>query len=141
MSAVSTFHLVERAPTVDEYYALRTGVGWGTADREATAHSIQHTLYWVVVLEGEQVIGCGRVIGDGGICFYVQDIIVLPAYQGLGLGRQIMDKVMAYLKAHLRPGAFAGLMAAKGVAGFYVKYGFIERPTEALGPGMIRFWR
>lgn len=138
---MAAFQLVERAPTVDEYLALRTGVGWGTADREATAHSIQHTLYWVVLLEEEQVIGCGRVIGDGGICFYVQDIIVLPAYQGQGLGRQIMDKVMGYLTAHSRPGAFAGLMAAQGVAGFYRKYGFIERPTEALGPGMIRFWR
>ncbi len=138
---MSSFRLVVQAPSVDEYLKLRVAVGWGAADREATERSIQNTFYWVCLLDDEQVIGCGRVIGDGGLCFYVQDIIVLPAYQGQGYGRQIMDRVMEYLAANARPGAFAGLMAAHGVAGFYRQYGFIERPNEQLGPGMIRFWR
>ncbi|GER89902.1 hypothetical protein KDW_40640 [Dictyobacter vulcani] len=87
------------------------------------------------------MIGCGRVIGDGGLCFYVQDIIVLPGYQGQGLGRRIMEKIMDYLRENAHPGGFVGLMAAKGAAGFYLKYGFLERPTPDYGPGMILFWK
>lgn len=29
-------------------------------------------------------------------------------------------------------------MAAKGKEGFYRKYGFVERPNETQGPGMLR---
>jgi hypothetical protein len=31
------------------------------------------------------------------------------------------------------------LMCAKGREGFYEKFGFIARPTENLGPGMIMY--
>ncbi len=103
--------------------------------------SLQNSLYWVCVLKDQQVIGCGRVIGDGALCFYVQDIIVLPQYQGRGLGRRIMDKVMEYLRANAHRGGFVGLMAAKGAEGFYLKYGFMTRPTKDYGPGMILFWQ
>jgi hypothetical protein len=38
-----------------------------------------------VVLERDgDAVGCGRVVGDGGVYFYVQDVIVVPGLQGLG---------------------------------------------------------
>jgi len=135
------YALVERPPAVEEYQALRCAVGWGEADMNAARISLQNSLYWVCVLKDQQVIGCGRVIGDGALCFYVQDIIVLPQYQGRGLGRRIMDKVMEYLRANAHRGGFVGLMAAKGAEGFYLKYGFMTRPTKDYGPGMILFWQ
>jgi GNAT superfamily N-acetyltransferase len=138
---VDDYCLVERMPTVEEYQALRTAVGWGEADADATQKSVQNSLYWVCVLKQQSVIGCGRVIGDGSLCFYVQDIIVLPRYQGQGLGRRIMENIMHYLRVNAHQGGFVGLMAAKGAAGFYLKYGFLERPTLDYGPGMILFWK
>ena len=133
--------LVEQVPTVEEYQALRTAVGWGEADADAIQKSVQNSLYWVCVLEQKRVIGCGRVVGDGGLCFYVQDIIVLPSYQGQGLGQRIMEKIMEYLRGNAHRGGFVGLMAAKGAEGFYLKYGFMQRPTPDYGPGMILFWK
>jgi len=132
--------LVERAPSVDDYRALRVAVGCGATEVAATARSIRNTLFWVVLLAGEEVIGCGRVIGDDGLCYYVQDVIVMPAYQGRGYGRRLMERIMHYLETHLTAGAFAGLMAAKGAQDFYRPYGFVERPSERYGPGMIRYW-
>ncbi|HLZ56558.1 MAG TPA: GNAT family N-acetyltransferase [Ktedonosporobacter sp.] len=134
------FSLVEQAPTLDEYQRLRVAVGWGEADALAAQKSIDNTLYWVCVLKDDIVVGCGRVIGDGGLCFYVQDIIVLPAYQGQGWGGRIMEKVMDYVRANAHQGGFVGLMAAKGVEDFYLKYGFMKRPDHRYGPGMILFW-
>jgi hypothetical protein len=33
-----------------------------------------------------------------------------------------------------------GLFAAKGKEPFYERFGFIGRPNETLGKGMIHFW-
>jgi ribosomal protein S18 acetylase RimI-like enzyme len=130
--------LVERPPTVEEYQRLREAVGWDSVDDEATEMGLRNALFSVCMIHRDQVISCGRVVGDGGIYFYIQDIIVLPEFQGRGLGRRIMDAVMDYLSSHAHPNAFIGLMAAKGVSRFYEKYGFAERPPGR--PGMFRIW-
>jgi ribosomal protein S18 acetylase RimI-like enzyme len=72
--------------------------------------------------------------------FYIQDIIVRPEYQGLGLGTTIMQSVMAFIEKHAVPGTFIGLMSAKGKEGFYHRLGFTERPSEDVGAGMELRW-
>ena len=107
-------------------------------DDEATEVGLRNSLFSVCVLYREEVIWCGRVVGDGGLYFYLQDIIVLPEFQGRGIGKRIMDAVMNYLKSYAHPNAFIGLMAAKGVSKFYEKYRFVERAPDK--PGMVRMW-
>jgi GNAT superfamily N-acetyltransferase len=131
--------LVERNPTVEEYQRLRRAVGWGEVETKAIEIGLQNSLFSVCVILENEVIGCGRVTGDSGIYFYIQDIIVLPEFQGKRIGRRIMDAIMEYLEAHAHNGAFVGLMAAKGVSKFYEHYGFKERPSDA--PGMFRVLR
>jgi GNAT superfamily N-acetyltransferase len=105
---------------------------------EGVAAGLPNALFSVVLeLDGEAV-GCGRVVGDGGLYFYVQDVIVAAEHRGQGLGARIMDAVMAYLERTARPGAFVGLMAAQDIAPFYEKYGFRVRPERQ--PGMFRVW-
>ena len=64
-----------------------------------------------------------------------------PAHQGRGIGGRLMERVMAYLRAHAVRGAVVGLMAAAGKEGFYERYGFTRRPTDRLEAGMTVFWR
>jgi GNAT superfamily N-acetyltransferase len=75
-------------------------------------------------------------LNTGCLYFYLQDIIVLPAFQGKGLGKRLMNAILAYLEEHAHPGAFVGLMAAKDVSSFYTQFGFAVRPSER--PGMFR---
>ena len=131
--------LVERALTVDEYQRLRASTGWSQVSRDCAGAGMDRALFSVCAVAGDEVIGCGRVVGDGGLYFYVQDVIVLPEYRGRGIGRSIMSAIMGHIESHARPGAFIGLMAARGYAGFYEKYGFARRPDEA--PGMFRVWK
>ncbi len=133
------FLLVERVPTFDEYQKLRKAVGWWDMETRATRIGLHNSLFSVCVIFENEVVGCGRVIGDGGIYFYIQDVIVLPAFQGKGIGKCIMDAIMDYLKENAHSDAFVGLMAAKGVFGFYERYGFTERSSDS--PGMFRRWR
>jgi len=132
------FILTERSPTVEEYLMLREAVGWGEKDFESTETGLRNSLYSVCVFIGKEIVGCGRVVGDGGIYFYIQDIIVLPEFQEKGIGKRIMDAVMDYLEAHAHPGAFIGLMAAEGASEFYEQYGFTERAPDR--PGMFMIW-
>ena len=136
---MSDFQLLQRSPTVEEYQQLRKAVGWYVVNNEATEQGLQNSLYSVCLVHGETVVGCGRIVGDSGIYFYLQDIIVLPEFQGKGGGRMIMDRMMQFLKSHAAPNAFVGLMAAKDVAGFYEQYGFSRRPADR--PGMFIVWK
>jgi ribosomal protein S18 acetylase RimI-like enzyme len=90
------------------------------------------------VYRDQELVGYGRIVGDGSVYFYIQDIIVLPEHRGQGLGHGIMSRVMAYLAEHAYPDSFIGLMAAQGAAGFYERYGFAERPPDR--PGMFLIW-
>jgi GNAT superfamily N-acetyltransferase len=135
---MESIQVVERLPTVREYLALRIAVGWGEVDRDAAERGLRNSLYSVCLVENGNAIGCARVIGDGALYYYVQDVMVLPPYQGRGFGRQIMDRIMAYLRGQASPGMFVGLMAAHDAAGFYRKYGFVERPSDR--PGMYLSW-
>jgi ribosomal protein S18 acetylase RimI-like enzyme len=128
----------EKPPTVEEYQRLRRAVGWPKVDPEATRIGLCNALYSVIARQKDEVVGCGRVVGDRGIYFYIQDIIVEPAHQRKGLGRRIMDGVMRYIESQGRTNSFIGLMAAEGSAGFYTRYGFQERLRNR--PGMYQMW-
>jgi len=112
-------------------------VGWSQVNDEAVKGSLDNSLYMVCVYLGEELIGFGRVIGDNGIYYYIQDIMVLPKFQRQGIGRAIMNKIMDFLEKESDPTAFYGLMTAKGYSRFYELYGFQKRDKEA--PGMFRY--
>lgn len=46
---------------------------------------------------------------------------------------------MEYITSTYPPGSSVGLMSAKGKEDFYKKFGFMERPNESYGAGMIQY--
>ena len=133
------YTLVERPPSVEEYQRLRDSTDWDPLDDEVVEKGLQNTLFSVCAVIHDEVIGCGRIIGDGSMYFYIQDVIVLPQFQGRGIGTHIMSALLDYLKTHAKNNSFIGLMAAKGTSGFYERHGFKRRPPDA--PGMFLIWR
>ncbi len=128
---MTTYHLIDRMPTVAEHRALFEAVGWKPYATAAAETSLAHSLCGAVVLDGECLIGMGRVIGDGGKFFYVQDVAVLPEYQGRGVGTLIMDHLLAWIKQNAPHEPFVGLFATGVAIPFYAKYGF-EQHLDAL---------
>jgi ribosomal protein S18 acetylase RimI-like enzyme len=130
-----------RPPTVAELRALNAAVGWTDLpeDDGAVARGLGASLFGVVLVgAGGEIAGCARVVGDGGVYFYVQDLIVSPSLQGLGLGDLLLDEVLGYLEQAAPAGATVGLIAAEGKAGFYARRGWAPRPDA--GPGMTLSW-
>ena len=132
--------VVEQLPSAAQYSQLRAAVGWGVYKEAVIEQSLPNTLYSLCAFVDGELVGMARIIGDGGMVYYIQDVIVLPAHQRQGIGTQMMDRVMAYIRAHASHNTIVGLMAACGKEPFYEKYGFTRRPTERLGAGMTMFW-
>ena len=73
--------------------------------------------------------GMGRVVGDGALNFEIVDMAVDPEHQRKGLGRMMMERIMAYLEREAPKGAYIMLMA--DVPEFYAKFGFqLSRPES-----------
>lgn len=122
-------------PTVDAFYQLFETTGWNRDykfTRQELYHGLQASWYMVSAYDGEQLIGFGRVISDGIMHALITEMIVLPDYQGRGVGCEILRYIKDQCFKHqIRD---IQLFSAKGKTGFYEKYGFKRRPEN--GPGM-----
>lgn len=134
----SRIELVDRIPTVHEYLSLREAVGWHSLPVPSVERGLVHSLYAVCAIQAGHVLGCGRVTGDGGIYFYIQDLLITPQFQGQGLATRIMERLMNYVECKAQKGAFVGLMSAPGLEKFYGRYGFKLFPSES--PAML-IWK
>lgn len=126
---------------VDTYLNLRAFVNWKVLKREQAELALKNSLYTVVAYLDEKAVGMGRLVGDGAIICYVQDLVVRPDVQTQGVGRQVLQRIIEHVEEIRMDNSemMLCLMCAKGREPFYKKFGFIERPTEKLGPGMIQY--
>ncbi|MCP1339600.1 GNAT family N-acetyltransferase [Idiomarina sp. M1R2S28] len=131
----------DEPPTAREYLELRGKLGWDSVEQNIAKKSLDNSLFNVSIRHAENLIGMARVVGDGFIYFYIQDVLVSPEYQGYGIGRVLMERVENYLSKACPEGSTIGLLAAKGKEAFYQNYEFIARDGENLGKGMCRFVR
>ena len=126
---------------MSEFLEIIEAVGWKTYSKAQVEKALKNTMYMVKAMVGDQVAGMGRVVGDGAVICYVQDLIVIPEKQSDGIGGMILSRLKEFVTQEGIPGTtmMFDLMCAKGRENFYEKHGFIARPTEDLGPGMIQY--
>ena len=129
------YTVVERTPSVKEYNDVRLAAGLTVKDELAAQQGLSHTLFAICVIHNDVVVGIGRVIGDGGLFYDIVDVAVVAEHQRRGVGKMIMDGLMGYVELNARPSSLICLMANKGIAPFYEKYGFKARDPDM--PGMI----
>ena len=132
---------IEKTPTATEFNMLTKLVGWGTRENNIVEEALKNTLYSLCVYDVDKLIGYGRIIGDKTIFLYIQDIIVIPEYQGKKIGTGIMNKLIEKINEYkkINPEIRTYLGASKGKEHFYEKFGFVSRPNEELGAGMILY--
>ena len=80
---------------------LYSDAGWTlyTNNPEQLTRAIQNSSYVLSAWDGEELVALLRAVGDGETILYIQDILVLQAYQGQGIG-SILIKMA--LEAHDR---------------------------------------
>ena len=79
---MNTYEIESINPTVEEFKYLCESVGWSDfINFDVVETSLKNSIYCVTVKEDDQIVGMGRIVGDGAIYFYIQDIVVHPTYQ------------------------------------------------------------
>jgi GNAT superfamily N-acetyltransferase len=129
----------ENQLTAGEFGYLYNSVGWVAPGEEQIAKALSHTLCTFSVFYDDTLVGMGRLLGDYAMSYYVKDVSILPEYQGKGIGKKLMEHMICYVKKQLPPGwkVSLELISSKGKEGFYSKFGFEERPSDADGAGMF----
>jgi GNAT superfamily N-acetyltransferase len=90
----------------------------------------------------DELIGVGRALADGLDCSYIADVAVLPEFQGKGLGKAIIGRLVELSNGHKK----IILYANPGTEGFYRTLGFHRMntamaiwrdPEQAIKTGLI----
>lgn len=84
-----------------------------------------NSMFKCFLLDGENIVGVGRALADGIDCSYICDVAVHPDYQGLGVGKNIIEKLVSLSQGHNK----IILYANPGKELFYKKIGFKRMNT------------
>ena len=127
---MSSIQVENRLMTVEEYLDVRSSVGWEKIPKSVVEQGLENTIYSAVAFCDRKLAGMGRVVGDGFIYFYIQDMIVKPEYQGKGIGRFIVETLLSSWEQKRQKKGAMMLVAAPGKKGFYEKFRFEKRSDD-----------
>ena len=128
-------------PKVEDYDNLWKNIYDEGREYWIIEDAFKNTLEFVSVYDNKtnELIGFSRIIGDKTMFLYIQDIMVKKEYLGNGIGGKIVEftlnVIRDYKKINQEVRVYLG--ASKDKEAFYEKYGFIKRPNEHVGAGMI----
>ena len=103
---------------------------WSAAERpEILRNALANSHGLVSAWKGEYLVGLGNAISDGYLVVYYPHLLVHPDYQGMGIGTEIMRRLMEKFR-----GFHQHMLVADGKAiGFYKKCGFTRAgKTESM---------
>ncbi|MCQ2547363.1 MAG: GNAT family N-acetyltransferase [Clostridia bacterium] len=116
----------------ETYLDMREGAGWRRPSLEQGEVSLKNTSYLVSAWDGDKPVGMARVVSDMGYMYVLADVIVIPEYQGQGIGRGLIEHIEEWLAEQKKkyPTIMIDVMAALGKSGFYEKFGYNLRTDE-----------
>src|SRR5262245_60511391 len=129
--------IVARKPTAAEYESVVASVGFRSHDPTAVEVALANTPYCVCAVDGNEVIGLGRIIGDGAISFLLTNIMVRPSHQRRGIGTRIVRALCDAVEALPYRNVVVEVVPLPGLQFFYARLGF--QASRTAPPGMVRW--
>lgn len=82
--------------------------------------AFSNSMFKFFAREDDTLVAAGRAVADGVDCSYICDIAVHPAHQSRGLGREVIERLVAASQGHRK----IILYAVPGKEDFYRRFGF-----------------
>jgi GNAT superfamily N-acetyltransferase len=122
-------------PSINDYWPLYLSTGWNAVyglDEISIERAIANSSFAVSAYSSNQLVGFARAMSDKVLYATIYDVMVLPDYQGQGIGKVLVESITKQCKG-------AGvksihLFAAENIEIFYNQLGFQARPVNM--PGM-----
>jgi ribosomal protein S18 acetylase RimI-like enzyme len=114
----------------------------GNKSPEWLRTAFSNSMFKCLGYDAGKIVAAGRAVADGVDCSYLCDIAIHPAYQGAGLGKTVIQRLIGQSRGHRK----IILYAVPGKETFYGKFGFrrmltamamFENPEEAASNGYI----
>ena len=110
------YHVDDRALEAEEFLGFASRVWPGDYDVEKTRAALTRTLN-ITARDGGRLAGCLRILTDGYFFGTITELLVLPEYQGRGVGSALLRLAREHTPTLLYFGA------QPGVESFYEKNG------------------
>ena len=115
-----TFEINEQV-SAEQLSSLRESVGWNRMEKELSNPKMT-SYYHIAAFEDNELIGYVDCISNGVTDAYIQDLMVKPGYQGKGIGSELMNKMIEYLKeSHIY---MISVIFDENLKSFYERFGF-----------------
>lgn len=104
--------------SADEIISVFKSVGWNK-DKDIIVEAFKNS-YYITAYDGDKLVGFARAISDNYYYTGIYDVVVLPEYQGKGIGKHMTKMLVEKFKGH-----YFFLTYTEGNREFYEKCGFI----------------
>lgn len=118
-----------------ELFELRNSVGWKKISISQLEKGLNNTKYKVKVLVDGALAGGGRIVSDNSCMGVLNNIIVKPEYQKLGIGKLILNSLFDMVNKSLKTGERFQIEASptNNNREFYIKCGMKYKPENQDG--------
>ncbi|WP_410982567.1 GNAT family N-acetyltransferase [Bacillus cereus] len=90
-------YFTDNLPCPEHIFDLYDSVGWNDflkLSKEQLHHALAQSTFVISAYDNNQLIATGRIISDGVIHAYLCGLVVHPAYQNQGIGKDIVQKLI-----------------------------------------------
>ncbi len=115
---------IENGPVLAKDLAdLRESVGWNRMEH-CLEDPAMLSYYHIAVYHEACLIGYIDCVSNGVTDAYIQDLMIRPDFQGQGIGTELMNRMIAYLKEkHI---FMISVVYDEALRSFYKRFGFLE---------------
>jgi GNAT superfamily N-acetyltransferase len=106
--------------------ALYTAVGWWPLRTQEEIAQVLGEALAVGAWEGDHLVGFARAVSDHHFRAFIEDVVVHPTYQRMGLGRLLLAKLLDALP-HIET---ITLFCQPDLVPFYEEHGFRAFPSQ-----------
>ena len=90
--------------SAEEVNFLRAAVGFRQILPEQLNAGLNGSTLIVSAYDQSQIVGMARLIWDGGMAALIPDMLVLPEYKIQGIEKELVKRVLDFLRSKLKPG-------------------------------------
>lgn len=100
---------------------LRESVGWNRMEDEYK-NPLMTSYCHIAAYDGERLVGYIDCVSNGVTDAYIQDLTVSPDCQGRGIGTELMNRMIEYLRS--RHIYMISVIYEESLRSFYERFGF-----------------